>query len=154
MSAGNGIYILNTPARLGKGTCGHHYVCHCKVPHAFVAMPGGRVKRCKNRRDNFYSAPEWKRPERRLNGFNVPEVREYFDGMSSQLQEDADEAAKARLDQERHDRILARYKYNPAPPIVVSKGRTLARSRPKAGRVIQDKSGKLVYAFYLDALAA
>ncbi len=158
MSAGKGIYILKTSAHLCKGTCGRSCMSHCKFPDSFVSMPGGRVKRCKNRRRDCYSRPEWKldwrRPERRLKGLNIPEVREQLEDIPLQKADAAREEARARRQKEGHDRILAGYTHNSAPPVVVSKRQGLAIRRPVAGHVVQVSSGKLVYIVDAHALAA
>jgi hypothetical protein len=143
-----------------------------KLRRNFSVLPGGRVKKIKNRRDNFYSKSEYQRPVCRINGFNQVEVREYFDGIEATKQDEKKAAAKAaRLEekarkaaekaarqarkyQKDHERVLAGYKRTSMQPVVSKSVQTLAGRRLPPGRVLKDSSGKLVYMVHEDSLAA
>jgi Skp family chaperone for outer membrane proteins len=138
----------------------------------FSVLPGGRVKKIKNRRDNFYSKSEYQRPVCRINGFNQVEVREYFEDIEANKQAEKKAAAKAaqledkarkaaekadrqaRKYRKDHERVLAGYKHLSTQPVVSKSVHSLTGRSLPPGRVVKDSSGKLVYMVYEDSLAA
>jgi hypothetical protein len=139
-----------------------------KMRRNFVALTGGRVKKSKNRLGDCYYDSEYRRPVLRINGLNMPEVREYFDEIAANKQEEQKAAAeamrlelkekrkaakaarKARRKQKEHERVLHCYQH---PTRLVFVTRATGRKLPP-GRVVKDASGKLVFQPYEEALAA
>jgi hypothetical protein len=140
-----------------------------KMRRNFVALTGGRVKKSKNRRGDCYNNSEYRRPVLRINGFNMLEVREYFDDVAANKQEEQKAAAKAarlavqemekaekaarkaRRNQKEHERIIDGYKHSTRPVLISS---IITGRKLPPGRVVKDASGKLVFQPYEDALAA
>lgn len=145
----------------------------------FSTLPGGRMKKIKNRYGDCYYQSEYKRPVRRLNGFNDHMVREHFDCIAEEQQEARTEAAKAaeaaRLAKEQaraaakkakkkakkarrlmkqHERILAGHQHRNVKPVVITTAHT-STSRLPAGRIMKEPGGtRLIYVVYEEALAA